>query len=316
MTCGDKRFKNNRCCDLCPAGHYVQAHCDSGKNTTCGECKRGSYTETRNYLIACQLCKECSPNNHQRRLRECTAKEDTVCECVEGFYCDNADCGHCQPVTSCVAGSGVKVPANRTSDTDCAPCESGTYSNVTDYISPCQAHTRCEDLGRVLKIPGTSTADAICGGFKSHCHWILPASLWVGFVLTALIVFCLIYLKTRCKSHRGVVRASSSVPVTLVEMVTATPICPLELPLRATELNGHCQESCAVEDYKLPLFSSDDIEVSCSTQDSICNSLPITPLKASVSFAGSNHTNGSPGHCTSNYTRTHSEPQEDEWCGT
>lgn len=63
------------------------------------------------------------------------------------------------------------------------------------------------------------------------------------------------------------------------------------------------------------LSSPDDNVVSC-TQDSVDSCLPITPLKASVSFAESNHINGSAGYSTSNFLRTYSEPQEDEWCGT
>ena len=62
--------------------------------------------------------------------------------------------------------------------------------------------------------------------------------------------------------------------------------------------------------------SSDETVVICGTQDSVDSvdsSRPITPLKVSVSFAESNHTNG---YRTGNFLRTHSEPQEDEYCGT
>lgn len=55
------------------------------------------------------------------------------------------------------------------------------------------------------------------------------------------------------------VTARSNVPVTLLEVVPATAIGPLELPLPAAEHNGHCQDSCGHETYTFPLFDPGDI---------------------------------------------------------
>ncbi|XP_070692292.1 tumor necrosis factor receptor superfamily member 5 [Pempheris klunzingeri] len=305
--------KNGRCCQRCPAGSYMQAECDDQTATKCAECGRGEYTATKNHLNKCHVCKDCSSNNNQRKIKDCTAQENVVCECVTGFYCSNDHCDHCQTVKHCTLGEGVIAQATRTNDTICAPCGEGTYSNVTDFHSPCQKHTRCEDFGRVLKTPGTQTTDAICGDFKSHCSWMLPAGLWSGLVLTALVLFGLFCWRTKRKSYKP---AISTVPVALIEMVPPTPISQLELPLPFKEMNGHYQESCN-DACNLKLFTPGDITVSCSTQDSVDSSnRPITPLKVSVSFAESNHISGSAGYCTSNFHRTYSEPQEDEWCGT
>ncbi|KAM7383288.1 hypothetical protein PAMP_002955 [Pampus punctatissimus] len=295
---------------------YVEEDCSSTTVTKCYPCARGFYTETINSLYKCRVCKECSPNKNQREMHNCSAKQDTVCECVAGYYCNTASCEHCQSATKCPPGKGVKVQATRMNDTICASCDKGTYSNETDY-SPCKTHTRCEDLGRLLETPGTPTTDAICGNFKTHCPWILPAGLWSGFVLTALIVFCLTCLWAKRKSYRTGVTASANVPVTLTEMVSV-PISPLELPFKPTEQNGHCQESCTMETCKLHLFNPDDKEICCSTQHSMdsVSSHPITPLKVSVSFAESGHIIRNAGYCTGNFLRSHSEPQEDEWCGT
>ncbi|XP_038567059.1 tumor necrosis factor receptor superfamily member 5 [Micropterus salmoides] len=314
MNCTKEQFnsKDGRCCDQCHAGSYMVAECSGTTKTKCAECGRKGYTATKNHLSNCRQCKICSPTNNQRTVKDCTTKEDTVCECVTGFYCSNVDCDHCLQVKDCPMGEGVKMKATRTNNTVCALCIEGTYSNVTDFNSPCQTHTRCEDIGRVLKTPGTRTSDAICGNFKSHCHWMLPASLWSGLVLTALIVFGLICWRAKRKSDKA---ARSSPPVTFINLVPAAPVSPLKLPLPPTELNGYCQESCTVDGCDLPIFNPDDNVVSC-TQDSVDSCLPITPLKASVSFAESNHINGSAGYSTSNFLRTYSEPQEDEWCGT
>ncbi|XP_039973541.1 tumor necrosis factor receptor superfamily member 5 [Xiphias gladius] len=311
MTCQseDMYSENGLCCDRCPAGTYMQAHCDGTKATKCGKCGHGFYTATNNHLNKCQVCSECSSHNNQRRVKDCTPTENTVCECITGYYCSNDQCDHCQRVSQCPPGKGVKVLATRTNDTICAPCEEGTYSNVKDFLSQCKTHTSCEDLGRALKTPGTEQMDTICGDLLPRCSWILPACLWSGLVLTALVLFAVVICR-RAK-RRSYSAASSGVPVTLVEMVPAALATSMDLPITSTELNGHCQESCTVENCKLPIFNPDDNLVIRSM-----NSSPITRLKASVSFAESTHNNGRAGHCTSNFLRSYSEPQEDEWCGT
>lgn len=314
--------KNGKCCNRCDAGQYMKAECDGTEETKCAECERGFFTATKNYLRTCQHCKICSHTNNYREAKACTAREDTVCECLPGFYCRNDHCEHCHPVTNCLLGEGVKVQATRTNDTICAPCKEGTFSNVTDHSSPCQTHISCEEIGRVLKTSGTSTSDAVCGDFISRCHWMLPAGLWAGFVLTALILFGLVLLGLICwrrkrKSYRAAV---SNGPVTLIEMDQAAPDCTLDLPL-SKELSC-CQESCTANGCHLPLYNQDKNMCSGITQDSmdsVDGFVPITP-KASVSFSESKNingsTNGSAKYCNSSYVRTHSEPQEDEWCGT
>uniref|UniRef100_G3P6Z9 TNFR-Cys domain-containing protein n=1 Tax=Gasterosteus aculeatus aculeatus TaxID=481459 RepID=G3P6Z9_GASAC len=314
---GDTYKVNGTCCDRCAAGQYIVAECQGEKQSVCAECGRGGYTATKNHLKKCQACKECISINNQEKLKDCTAQEDTVCKCMMGFYCNDEHCDHCQPLTECRPGEGVKVHATRTTDTVCAPCPGGTYSNVTDSYSLCQTHTRCQDFGKVFKTQGNAATDAICGNFITHCSWILPTSLWSGLLLTALILFGLICWRSKHKKKTKTflqqpfksAGADSSVAVSLVEVVPAAPVTQLES-------NGHCLDSCDVENCKLPLFNSDVDTVGCDTQERMESSPPITPMKVSVSFTDSNHINGSAGNCTGNFRRTYSEPQEDEWCGT
>ncbi|XP_053182931.1 tumor necrosis factor receptor superfamily member 5 [Scomber japonicus] len=310
----DKFEKNGICCDRCPAGQHVVEDCTATEKTKCEDCRHGRFTTGKNSVPKCFKCSACSRDNHKEKVKDCTAKTDTVCGCILGYYCSNENCEHCQPVKRCDKGLGVEIKATRTNNTSCAPCREGTYSNVTDFSSPCQEHIRCEVFGRELLTPGTPTTDAICGDFKTYCPWIIPTGLWSGFLLTVLIVFCLVCWRAKRRSFRAV-KSSPSVHVTLLDVVPAAPIGPLELPLKSTELNDICQESYPLKDCKLSLFNPDDNEICCSTQDSMDSSFPITPLKASVSFVETKQTNGSPGHCTG-FFRTHSEPQEDEWCGT
>ncbi|KAK5921801.1 hypothetical protein CgunFtcFv8_019130 [Champsocephalus gunnari] len=317
-TDGKHLGKNGQCCAGCPAGEYKLTDCDSSKETMCAKCGSGSYTATINYLSKCLQCKkDCSEVNNHMRVKECTTKDDAVCGCVSGFYCTEEKCEHCRPAAPCALGSGVTAQASHTKDTLCAPCEDGTYSNKSDF-SACLPHTRCENLGREYETSGTLKTDATCGDFISHCHWMLPAGLWSGLVLTALILFGLVCWRGKRKSYKAEKKEKAflkppfkttgggSISISLMEMFPAVPFTQLQ-PLAQ---NGHCLETSNV-----PLFNPEDYEVSCSTQDSVNSYHPITPLKASVSFAESTHTNGSAGYCTGIF-RTVSEPQEDEWCGT
>ncbi|XP_076010803.1 tumor necrosis factor receptor superfamily member 5 [Genypterus blacodes] len=304
------RSSGGRCCARCPAGKYIRSDCDSNKPTECVQCERGRYTATVNSLRECYDCLECNHSNKKWTEKACMADEDTVCACITGFYCGDDSCEHCQPVTRCPVGHGVKVKATRTTNTVCAACEMGTYSNVSDFQSSCQTHTRCVDLGRVQTIPGTTTSDASCGDFKSHCPWMLPAGLWsgfAGFVLTCLILLVIVCWLAKRRSRRA---GSYSVP--------APPACvyPIELPLPITELNGHCQERCSEKEYQATLFQQVDSVVSCCTPQSLDSISPCMPLMTSVSISESNHINGKAGNGTSSSLPAHSEPQEDEWCGT
>nr|XP_054597024.1 tumor necrosis factor receptor superfamily member 5 [Nothobranchius furzeri] len=284
---------------LCPAGKYMEAECKGTQRTVCGDCTEGSFTATQNALKECRPCTKCITISNRKQLRECTSKEDTVCECVSGYYCSDDACSHCQKLTTCPLGQGVKIPASRTSDAVCALCEVGTYSNVTDYRSPCVPHTRCEDIGKEPKTRGNSTTDAVCGNFRSDCSWVLPAGLWAGLVLTIIIVAAFIFWRTKRRSHR-----------------TACPVDPVRVPLPPAVTPpkpiSHCQETCIKDSYTLSLFNTDGPTIICSTEDSSC---PITPLKASVSFVESPSGDGSIKCSTGNFCRLISQPQEDEWCG-
>lgn len=107
-----------------------------------------------------------------------------MCACVSGFVCMNEACDHCEPLKSCRAGEGViqegrstsvgcraarahsptdprelhplirwfvclLLAATRTTNTVCAPCRDGTYSNVTDSQSECRRHTRSVAVRRL-----------------------------------------------------------------------------------------------------------------------------------------------------------------------
>ncbi|XP_027869096.1 tumor necrosis factor receptor superfamily member 5 [Xiphophorus couchianus] len=305
ITCEVKKnkSKDGHCCDQCPAGMFVAEDCNATENTKCESCPKGSYTEHPNYLKKCIGCSSCVENSQIKT--NCTDQKNTVCECKPGFFSTKEDVDHCEAWTKCSVGYGVKNKPTSTNDTVCTPCEKGTYSNVTDFSSPCQPHFRCEAYGLQVKTPGTKTTNAICQECKSQCCWILPASLWAGLVLTILVVATLIFWRAKRRSYRPV---KHSVPVTMVTVVAEPVLAP-------PELLSHCQESCT--DCKQSPFNSDDGSIIRSISDSLDLSTPMTPLKPSVSFIEPEQTNCSSMYpISSAFCRSYSEPQEDEWCGT
>ncbi|XP_056142699.1 tumor necrosis factor receptor superfamily member 5 [Lampris incognitus] len=309
VTCNGETYLSadgTRCCPGCPPGKYVRKDCDDTKMTECDVCQHETYTDTRNYMRSCLQCMVCYSN--QRTVKECSADGNRRCECNSGYYCSDSSCRHCNPVTHCSVGEGVTVNATKMEDVVCASCQAGTYSNVSDYHSPCLRHSSCKDLGRELKTPGTASADAVCGPFIRQCHWMLPTALWSGLALSILIfLLCLIYRRAKRRSYRT---ASSSVPGVLLPV---THRCQVEQVF--PYLNGHCKERSVV-----PLIHQDpdpdDVAVRCSTPDHEENSPPTTPLPSLDAVGESSHKDGNTSNCSRTSFRIHSEPQEDEWCGT
>ncbi|XP_028325612.1 tumor necrosis factor receptor superfamily member 5 isoform X2 [Gouania willdenowi] len=297
MICTDKDkylSKAGICCDRCPAGEHVKTECTGTRATECAVCGRDLYTATVNHLLKCHVCKDCSLKNNKRTLDHCSSKKDTVCECVTGFYCNNDDCDHCQPVDRCLPGEGVKLPATRTNNTVCAPCVNGSFSNVTDFTSPCKAHTRCEEYGRLLKTQGSPKADSVCGNFKSYCSWMLPAGLWSGLVVTIIIVLVFILWRAKRKHYK----TERSSPAAVKEIISTSPLTPLNSV-------SHCCNSCTKDE--------DDVLLSCAVHERL-NTIPAKCLPmASASPADFKRTNKEEGCC--DVLKSHSEPQEDEWCG-
>lgn len=318
-SCSEEQYssKSGKCCRRCVAGTYKQKDCDETAETQCSECGRGFFMATRNHMDNCRECKKCNSNHKQTVMQECTAREDTICACVSGFYCSEVGCEHCRPVSHCPEGQGVKTLASRTNDTVCSPCETGTFSNVSDHLSHCQSHTRCEDFGKELRTPGTATTDAVCGDFKTSCGWMLPAGLWVGLVLTSLTLLVLVLCCRRirrCRLQRTENLSRAEAPV---DEVPAEEV-QLKLPLPSKELNELYQVEIYRPSYscELPAFETDGVKISCDAQHDDDNNSPITPVKASVSFTETQLLNSSSEQSTGHFHRTISEPQEDEWCGT
>ncbi|KAB5586722.1 hypothetical protein PHYPO_G00004850 [Pangasianodon hypophthalmus] len=296
MACSpDEHEHKGSCCKKCPKGKHVSSYCAASSQTECAQCRSGFYTETDNFIDDCLPCRSCDPNNHLQTSKYCTADSNTKCKCMEGFYCTQTSgncqdhCEKCELVHRCPPGQGVSVPSNSTRNTVCKLCPPGTFNKETDYVTPCQNHTSCSDLGRSLISPGTAETDAVCGDFIHRCHWMIPASLWAGLILTLMLIMIgVIYLK--CK-RRG---------KAVITLVTSENFVPPALPPDVIKYPGspelqtltHSSKLCAEEDDGT--LETDGVSVNMFLEK--CGALYI------------------PDTCMSYISEPYrSEPQEDDW---
>ncbi|KAI2655137.1 Tumor necrosis factor receptor superfamily member 6B [Labeo rohita] len=175
------------CSKKCPKGKYMVS-CNTTSQTVCEVCPRRTFIDEENNLSRCRACRECSSSSNMEKAKECEADKNTECRCKTGYFCtheSDSHCDHCIPVGTCPPGKGVTTYHTFKTNTICGHCPEGTYSDVDDYISSCKNFTSCDDLGRVLKTPGTSQSDVVCGDFKpcvaqislNHISPVLPPDI-------------------------------------------------------------------------------------------------------------------------------------------
>ncbi|XP_077118297.1 tumor necrosis factor receptor superfamily member 10B-like [Ranitomeya variabilis] len=123
-------------CRRCSPGSYVLNHCTSPDSLgTCAPCHPGhTYSEHLTGLTYCLPCKVC--RSDQREESPCTITKNTVCQCKEGTFCPpDESCEICQKcTTSCPPNEVKQAPCNSTTDTQCAPPETG--SNLIAILVP------------------------------------------------------------------------------------------------------------------------------------------------------------------------------------
>ncbi|XP_076132721.1 tumor necrosis factor receptor superfamily member 14-like [Alosa pseudoharengus] len=188
-ACGRAEYIiGEECCPMCGPGYYVHIHCAEYRSTTCVPCPQSTFTDEPNGFTSCRSCSVCDQSAGLRVKRACSSISDTLCEPLEGHYCTDPIKDGCRGAvehTTCSPGQYIKQPGNASSDTVCSDCVDATYSNGS--FTSCRLHTRCESLGRVLKKPGTHTADAECD-LRRH-HMVLLADLTL--VCIVLVVLAL-----------------------------------------------------------------------------------------------------------------------------
>ncbi|XP_038664849.1 tumor necrosis factor receptor superfamily member 16 [Scyliorhinus canicula] len=157
-VCPSGQFtRQNECCDLCPIGQGVVKEC-SVTNTLCQPCEQGVTFSSSATLNRCQQCSNCP--DKMKVLHPCKAKNDTQCQCVEGYYLQSGS-NRCVPCTTCPRGFGVVVGCLGAQDTSCQPCPSNYFSEKANSLQPCMACRICGEDHFVLQ-ECQATSDTVC----------------------------------------------------------------------------------------------------------------------------------------------------------
>ncbi|XP_036394153.1 tumor necrosis factor receptor superfamily member 5 isoform X2 [Megalops cyprinoides] len=331
-SCSAGEFSHkNRCCKGCPKGQYASAACEESQETKCRGCPHGHFTDEVNLLGQCRACTICHSSSHMVSAGECSAVHDRLCKCQEGFYCTGSVCELCQPVKLCNPGFGVKTLPTARTDTKCIECVGATYNNVTDSKTSCLKHTNCTALGMDVKVQGTKYKDAVCAPKSTHnSHWILPASLWIGLVLTVVIIgLSYLYWRNKRRSQATVNTSEIRMNAILLHL----PKTGLSDPAPCKDRSHHfCSFPTAVKTHPMKSLDSDfdgrrmptknSLDLECdgpglprkNSLDLDCDGpgLPTLPCFECLDESAAR------GGKTENITTStiQSEPQEDEWSGT
>ncbi|XP_074540276.1 tumor necrosis factor receptor superfamily member 11B-like [Halichoeres trimaculatus] len=145
-------------CTMCPPGTHMSAHCSATSPTKCEPCKNHHYTEMWNYLPRCLYCSTVCTGNMEVET-ECSAVNDRVCRCKDGFYMTH---DFCVRHLECAPGHGVLTKGTSREDTVCQRCSDGSFSNSSSAVDECVNHQTCAD-DQVVLMPGSALQDTLCG---------------------------------------------------------------------------------------------------------------------------------------------------------
>ncbi|XP_036394154.1 uncharacterized protein LOC118784187 isoform X3 [Megalops cyprinoides] len=270
-------------------------------------------------------CVSLSPTG-QYASAACEESQETKCRgCPHGHFTDEVNLlGQCRACTICHSTTA------RT-DTKCIECVGATYNNVTDSKTSCLKHTNCTALGMDVKVQGTKYKDAVCAPKSTHnSHWILPASLWIGLVLTVVIIgLSYLYWRNKRRSQATVNTSEIRMNAILLHL----PKTGLSDPAPCKDRSHHfCSFPTAVKTHPMKSLDSDfdgrrmptknSLDLECdgpglprkNSLDLDCDGpgLPTLPCFECLDESAAR------GGKTENITTStiQSEPQEDEWSGT
>ncbi|KAM6465672.1 tumor necrosis factor receptor superfamily member 10B-like isoform 2-T2 [Liasis olivaceus] len=107
------------CCKYCPAGTHFEEYCDFPH--TLGKCKSctdgENYMDRENRLDHCLSCDECKSGF--RMVKPCTTKNNTVCQCNDGYFRPQG-CEECMKCKKrCPEGQVIVHSCNATMDMKC-----------------------------------------------------------------------------------------------------------------------------------------------------------------------------------------------------
>ncbi|XP_043102872.1 tumor necrosis factor receptor superfamily member 14-like [Puntigrus tetrazona] len=189
---------NGECCPMCAPGNRVYWHCTVDTSTTCIPCSTSTYTDEPNRLTTCFPCTVCDTAQHLKVKKACTRSADTICEPLEGSHCITLykdSCSLAVGHNECKPGQYIKQTGTAFTDTICADCSDGTYSNGS--LMACLSHSKCEAMGlREIKA-GTASSDAEC----DKVTW--SVGVVVGVTITVLVVVIVpLLVWIICRKHK------------------------------------------------------------------------------------------------------------------
>ncbi|NXA40556.1 TNR1B factor, partial [Eudromia elegans] len=155
----------NKCCSRCPPGQYKLQNCTESVDTKCSPCEANSYTAIWNWS---PQCFPCVPPCRQGfvQLQTCTKSQDRICSCPPNEYCISKvydQCEMCRVSKKCRKGYRVSKKGTDSTDTECAPCPPGTFSDEESYDTNCKPHRVC----KTVAIPGNSVNDTVCSDSRT-----------------------------------------------------------------------------------------------------------------------------------------------------
>ncbi|XP_067658967.1 tumor necrosis factor receptor superfamily member 5-like [Haliotis asinina] len=155
---------NGLTCFKCEPGTHLVRHCTSNFNmSVCAPCPLGQFQTHYTRAKRCEPCHtHCLHDDNMIGVKLCSATEDLVCKCREGYYEHRVEIGHavirtCVPYSTCELGQIVVKKGTDFADQECGICEPGFYAKG-DNCLPCSS---CRGNTTVLQ-PCDVRADTVC----------------------------------------------------------------------------------------------------------------------------------------------------------
>ena len=200
-------------CPICPPGKGVSVQCGTRvKNGTfiaCQNCENGTYSDhyDRSHCMSCDRC------GHRITLKECTAKQNSICstkDCIAGYYMDSTvdDCKRSETPTKTSDESTVS-PINKSITLKSLLSKSVT---LTLTVSTKSSET-LEPVGRKATYstsstktdestkPGSQPLNSTTSVTPDQRH-NLPAIIGGIFCGALLIVFFITFIKVDFSQYR------------------------------------------------------------------------------------------------------------------
>ncbi|CAN0051792.1 unnamed protein product [Lampetra fluviatilis] len=212
----------DHCCPLCHIGSFKVRDCEaSGKETVCDLCTPGTFMDEPNHSDRCMRCRECDTVAGFVVTKNCSNKLNTECRCRDGMYVNphySWICLHCQ---TCQQGHKATQPCTSFTDTECAPCLDGEYSDGHN----CLSCLRCEDQHLETEQPCKPNSNTQC---KKHSNTVIVVTVSVlCLFIVIIVVMCM-----KKKSPRSIFSDLGNWVVQLLGMSPGSPPpIPPSIPL-------------------------------------------------------------------------------------